>query len=99
MNKKDLKTLNPEKLDLLSGLKIYINESLCSYYKKLWSKGKKLWDAKYILSFWVSNGSIRIKLKIETVSIITHDCDLRNLFPDNPLVDNYWGESRRLSNF
>ena len=49
----------------------------------------KLWDARYILSFWMSNGSIRVKLKNEPASIITHYCDLANLFPDNPLIDDY----------
>ena len=72
-----------------SGTKIYINESLCTYYKKLWSKWKELCDVKHILSFLVSNGSIRVKLKNEAVSIITHDCDLANLFPYNPLTDGY----------
>ena len=32
-------------------------------------------DAKRILLFWISNGSI-----------ITHDCDLENLFPGDPLI-------------
>ena len=49
---------------------------------------KKLWDAKHILLYWVSNGSIRVKFKDKTVSTITHDCNLENLFPDNSLIDN-----------
>ena len=69
---------------------MYINESLCTYYKKLWSKSKNLWDANHILSFWVSNGSIRVKLINEAVSIIKHDCHLANLiFPDNSLIEDY----------
>ena len=86
LNKKKLKQLKPESLNLPAGVKIYINESLCPYYKKLWTKCKKLWDAKRILSFWVSNGSIRVKLINENVSIITHDCDLEKLFPGDPLI-------------
>ena len=39
--------------------------------------------------FLVSNGLIRPKLKKEAVSIIMHDHDLTNLFPDNPLIDDY----------
>ena len=54
LNKKKLKRLKPQSLNLPTPVKIYINESLCPYYKKLW-------DAKGILLFWVSNGSIRIK--------------------------------------
>ena len=62
LNKKKLKQLKPESLNLPASVKIYINESLCPYYKKLWTKCKKLWDAKRIVSFWVSNGSIKLKL-------------------------------------
>ena len=86
LNKKKLKQLKPESLNLPASVKIYINESLCPYYKKLWTKCKKLWDAKRILSFWVSNGSIRVKLVNENVSIITHDCDLEKLLPGDPLI-------------
>ena len=90
LNKKKLKNLDPETVNLPPATKICINESLCTYYKKLWSKCKNLWDAKHILLFWVSNGSIRVKLKNESFSsIMTHDCDLANLFPDNPLIDDY----------
>ena len=85
---KILKDFDPETVNLPSGTKIYINESLCSYYKKQWPKHKKLWDAKHTLVL-VSNGSIRIKLKKEAVSIIINDCYLTNLLPDDPLFDNY----------
>ena len=67
-------------------MRVYINESLCPYYKKIWTKCRKLLDAKQILSFWVSNGSIKVKLINENVSVITHDCDLEKLFPGDPLI-------------
>ena len=86
LNKKKLKQLKPESLNLPASVKIYINESLCPYYKKLWTKCGKFWDAKQISSFWVSNGSIRVKLVNENVSIITYDCDLEKLFPGDPLI-------------
>ena len=38
LNKKKLKSLKPESLNLPAHLKIYINESLCPCYKKLWTK-------------------------------------------------------------
>ena len=41
---------------------VFINDSLCSYYKMLWRKCKKLWSSKYIHAFWVSNGTLRLKL-------------------------------------
>ena len=86
LTKKKLKQLKPESLNLPISVKIYINESLCPYYKKIWTKWKKLWDAKRILTFWISNGSIKVKLVNENVSIITHDCDLEKLFPGDPLI-------------
>ena len=42
LNKTKLKQLKPESLNLPAGVKIYINESLCPYYKKLWTKCRKL---------------------------------------------------------
>ena len=41
---------------------VYINDSLCFYYKNLWSKCKKLWTNKFIFGYWVSNGSIKIRI-------------------------------------
>ena len=40
---------------------VYINYSLCTYYKKLWRKCKSLLTNKLIHSFWVTNGSIKLK--------------------------------------
>ena len=85
------KSKNRLNTSLLPGeTKVFINESFCFYHKKLWSKCKRLWSAGHISAFWVRNGSLRIKLSNGSVSIITHDCDLEKLFPDNSLIeDNY----------
>ena len=40
--KKDLKHLDPTKLSFTEGTKIFINESLCPYYRGIWNKCKKL---------------------------------------------------------
>ena len=40
--KKDLKHLDPTKLSFTEGTKIFINESLCPYYRAIWNKCKKL---------------------------------------------------------
>ena len=40
LNKKKLKQLKPESLNLPASVKIYINESLCPYYKKLWKNAR-----------------------------------------------------------
>ena len=36
--------------------KVFINESLCRYYKFLWNNCKKLWTEEWIEAFSVSNG-------------------------------------------
>ena len=76
-----------------SGTTIYINESLTTYYKNLSSKCKTM-RCKHILWFSVRNSFIRVKLKNETISIITHDSNLTNLLPDNPIIGNYLSEQR-----
>ena len=64
---------------------VYINDSLCFCYKKF--KSKKLWSTKFICGYWVSNGSIKIKIsKRSHVKVISHIVDLEKLFPDNPLL-------------
>ena len=66
---------------------VFINDSLCSYYKMLWRKCKKLWSSKYIHAFWVSNGTLRLKLTASgPVHIITHSQDLDELFSGNELL-------------
>ena len=87
-NKNKLKTLKPELVHLPEETKSFINESLCLYYEKLWSKCKSLWSAGHISMFWVRNGSLRIKLSNESVSIITYGRDLEKLFPGNSLIED-----------
>ena len=44
--KKDLKDLNPNDLDFPEGTRLFINDTLCPYYRVLWNKYKKLWINK-----------------------------------------------------
>ena len=39
--KKDLKDLDATDLYLPAGTKLYINDSLCPYYRGLWNEAKK----------------------------------------------------------
>ena len=68
---------------------ICINDSLCTYYKKLWTTCKKLLDNKAIHAFWISNGSIKLKVS-ETgiIHTVIHDIDLEVLFPGNNLIED-----------
>ena len=85
--KKKLKGLNLSSIGINSA--VYINDSLCRYYKNLWAKCKKLWLNKFIHGFWTSNGSIRLKLtETGNVHFITNDVDLEELFPDNELFSD-----------
>ena len=66
---------------------VFINDSLCQYYKMLWRKCKKLLTNKFIDSFWVSNGSIRLRRENkDRPCAITHISDLEVLFPGNDIL-------------
>ena len=47
---------------------IYINNTISTYYKKLREKCKKLRDDKVIHAFWISNGSIKLKVSATDVT-------------------------------
>ena len=85
--KKKLRGLNSSSIGINSA--VYINDSVCRYYKNLWGKFKKLWLNKFIHGFWTSNGSIRLKpTETGNVRVITHDADLEELFPGNELIND-----------
>ena len=79
--KKSLKNANLDGTGLPPSTSLFINPSLCSYYKYLWSKCKALWSVKLISSFWISNSSLRVKLGDNAVKSVTHKDDLKVLFP------------------
>ena len=60
--KKDLKSLDPTELDFPEGTRIFINESVCAYYRGLWNKCKKLKGMGKLHVFFVSNGTIKVKI-------------------------------------
>ena len=81
--KKDLKHLDPTKLAFTEGTKIFINESLCPYYRGIWNKCKKLRANQKLHQFYTINGIVRVKLEENgPPKSITHMLDLVNLFPD-----------------
>ena len=77
-NKKKLKSMKPQNIGLPSGCKIYINENLCKYYKYLWWKCKLLQTRGSIQSFWVTNGSIRIRHQNDQVTSVIRIEDLES---------------------
>ena len=81
--KNDLRKLDTTNLDLLEGSKIFVNQSLCSYYRLLWSTSKKPHGKGRIFGSYVSNGSVKIKLqKNSRPSFISHMEDFKKYFPD-----------------
>ena len=84
--KKGLKDLSPTNLSFLEGTKIYVNDSLCPYYRGLWNECKKPWNNKKIYSYFTVNGTVRIK-QVENgrYKSITHINDFRALFSEEQI--------------
>ena len=81
--KKYMKDLETTDLDLPAGTKLYINDSLCPYYRGLWNETKKLWNKKKIISYFTVSGTVRIRLQEKgAYSFVKHIDDLKELFSD-----------------
>lgn len=77
--KKGLKNLDATVLELPAGTKLYLNDSLCPYYRRLWNEAKKLWSKKKIFSYF----HVRARLEEKgPYSIIKHIDDLKKLSLD-----------------
>ena len=80
--KKDLKSLDPTELNFPEGMRIFINEILCAYYRGLWNKCKILKGMGKLHVFLVSNVTIKVKiLENDRVKPITLAADLKKMFP------------------
>ena len=91
--KKKLQSVNITKVDLPQGSLLFINQSLCSYYKYLWSFCIKLHSKKLIRSFWVSNSNVSLKVGENTpVMLVSHVIDLEKHFD----IKGLGGGCRRL---
>ena len=85
-NKKGLKDFNSTKLSFSEGTKIYVNDSLCPYYRGLWNECNKFWNNKKIYSYFTVNGTVRIKqVEKGPCKSITLINDLRALFPEEQI--------------
>ena len=86
--KKELK--DKDLTDLGIENSVYINESLCREYKFLWNKCKSLKFDKDIHSFWVSFGTLKIRINSDSKpSSISHISDLKKLFPSSKALADY----------
>ena len=85
--KKDLRNLNLEDLGFHEENEIYINGSLCQYYRMLWFKSKKLHSMGRIHSSQIADESINIKVHENSTPLaITHVNDFEYHFPDVDLA-------------
>ena len=76
-----LKDLDKSVLNMPSDTVIYLNESLCPYYRMLHGKCKMLWQQNKIFSFWVSNGNVRYRLREHgNFATVEHLEDLQKSF-------------------
>ena len=81
--KQPLKGLDPAVVDLPEGTKVFVNESLCPYYWRLWNKCKKLRDKQKIHQHYTTNALIRSRIEESGQrKIITDMIDLQKLLPD-----------------
>ena len=83
----DLKDLNPADLDFPKGTKLFINDSLCPFYRRFSNECRmqNTIEQCFFFSFFVVNGTVRLKL-IQLIqdgpyNSITHNDDLKNIFP------------------
>ena len=51
---------------------IYFNENLNGYYNQLEAKSRRLKKIRKISDTWITNGTVRIKLKDNSIRVITH---------------------------
>ena len=81
LNKSKIKDLKMDNLGE-SVKSIYINDNLCSYYKDLGAKCRRLKKKRKISETWYTNVIVRIKLKDNSIKVITHQHDLDAFFPN-----------------
>ena len=85
--KRDLRKVKLKDIGLRGNNSIFINPSLCPYYRMLWSKSKRLLDLGKINNFYVSSGKIKIRIQENSKPLsITHAEDFKKYFPDVDLT-------------
>ena len=81
--KKELRKLDMKEISFPEGNPIFVNQSLCTYYGVLWSKAKCLHSLKRISSFYVSGGTVKIKISGNSLPMpITHINHFKGHFRD-----------------
>ena len=80
--KKNLQKLKMEITGVTGDNKVFIDHSLCPYYRVLWPKSKVLLNMGKINRLMVSNGTVKVKIsEISAPILITHADDFYKIFP------------------
>ena len=80
--KRDLRNVKMEDIGLPSDTRISLNQSLCPYYRILWSKSKKLHSLGKIHNFFILNSGIKLRINENSQPLsITHELDFEKYFP------------------
>ena len=81
--KKELRKMDTKNIGFPEDNPIFVNQILCTYCRVLWSKAKRLHPLKRISSFYVSGGTVKIKISENSLPLpITHVNDFKEHFPD-----------------
>ena len=81
--KRDLRKIKIEDIDLPRQSKLFINKSLCPYYKVTWAKSKKLHSLGKIHSFFISGDTIKIRVSENSSPLsLTHVEDFEKYPPE-----------------
>ena len=78
-SKSKLKTLDKTEINFPADKPIFINESLCPEYRRLFGKLNELKKQKKVQGVWTFNGSIRLRLNDDSVKTILHKNDIEKL--------------------
>ena len=88
--KKDLLKVKLEDIGLRGSNSIFIDLSLCPYYRMLWSKSKRLLDLSKINHFYISSSKIKIRIQENGKPLaITHVKEFKKYFPDVDLKPTF----------
>ena len=80
---KNLRKLEMKEIGFPEDNPIFVNQSLCTYHRVIWSKAKRLHFLKRISSFYVSGGTVKIKISENSLPLpITHVNDFKEHVPD-----------------
>ena len=89
--KKQLKYIDCTLFNFPNGTKIFVNKSLCPYYKGLWHKCKVIKNKNKLHQFYIMGRVIRVKLvEYCPVKNLTHISNLEELFSDINIDDLFF---------